>query len=107
MFLCAMVYNIEMSASKLCLAGNKALKGLIVAVLALVFLAVVPLHQHIDGKAHDGDCQICAVTGHALLPDAGSVPAVLFVLLFAVIFCGAVMPSTRKNIPHLRGPPVF
>ena len=102
-----MVYNIEMSASKLCLVGTKALKGLIAAALTLVFLAVVPLHQHLDGKAHDGDCQICAVTGHALLPDAGSVPAVLFILLFAVILSGTVISTPRKDIPLLCGPPVF
>ena len=96
-----------MSTSKISLAGAKALKSLIAVALALFFLAVVPLHHHIDGKDHDGDCQICAVVGHAVLPDASTVPVVLFILLFAVIFCGTVVPSVRKDIPHLRGPPVF
>ena len=102
-----MVYNTGMSGSSINLTWTKALQSFIAAALALVFLAVVPLHQHIDGKVHDGDCQICSVSSHALLPDAGSVPAVLFILLFAVILCGTVLPSTRKTMPHLRGPPVF
>jgi hypothetical protein len=96
-----------MSAIKINLAGTKTLKSLIATALALVFLAVVPLHHHSDGKVHDGDCQICAVANHALLPDSGSVPAILFILLFAVILCETVVPSVRKDIPHLRGPPAF
>ncbi|MCX5784620.1 MAG: hypothetical protein NTX59_02930 [Elusimicrobia bacterium] len=89
------------------LAGTKTLKSLIAVVLTMVFLAAVPLHHHADGKVHDGDCQLCAVTNHALLPDVGSVAAVIFILLFAVILCETVIPSVRKDIPHLRGPPVF
>ena len=80
---------------------------MIAVALSLVFLAVVPLHQHNGGKVHDGDCQLCAVTGHALLPDAGSVAAILFILLFTVTLCEVDVLSLRKAIPHLRGPPVF
>lgn len=96
-----------MRSSKAGPAVTKILKCLLAGALAAVFLAVVPLHQHSDGKAHYGECQICVVSGQSLLPAAGSVPAVIFILLFLVALSGTVPPSARKAAPRLRGPPLF
>lgn len=96
-----------MSSSAVGLTGTKVFKGLAAAALALAFLAVVPLHQHADAAVHDGDCSVCSVAHNALFPDAGSVPAVLFILLFAVILSEAVILPSRQTISYLRGPPAF
>jgi len=89
------------------IAKTKTIKRLFIAALALVFLAVVPFHHHADGKTHDGDCQICAVTGHVLLPDAAAAAGIVFVLLFLVTFCGIVVSLPQRVVAHLRGPPAF
>jgi len=88
-------------------AGTKTLRSLIGVALALVFLVVVPFHHHADGQTHNSDCQICAVASHALIPDAGPGAPLIFVLFLIVALCGSVVVSSPKDIPHLRGPPVF
>lgn len=107
-------------------AGIRSLENLTALVLALVFIPVVPMTSPIGTKnipesavyaqTQPMSCGILpsrvqqyhgAAASPVFLPGTVAAAATLFVLLFSVPLNSVVMPSSRKAIPHLRGPPVL
>ncbi len=85
---------------------SKSLGWLLCAYLILFFAVIIPFHHHADEKAAD-DCQICAVAGHAVTANAGPNAVIIFVFFLIVVSGGDTVISSRRKIPHLRGPPIF
>lgn len=71
----------------------------------LLFVAVVPFHQHADMGSHD-DCAVCAIACQPCALQDGVFMQAIFTFLLTLVLPGAIVCTVVQHTLRLRGPPL-